>query len=63
MAITNLEALTADHAITPAGKKTLRRSKTGNLMGYVSGKFWMNFGDYFDHQAQTAANEWKAEKH
>jgi hypothetical protein len=60
MRILNLDALTADHAMIPAGKKTLRRSKTGNLMGYVSGKFWINFGDYFDPQAQAAANEWKS---
>lgn len=47
---------------SPKGKRTLRRMRTGNLCGYVSGKFWINFGDYFAEHVQRAAAEWVAKE-
>ena len=43
---------------TPAGKRTLRRTVYGALNGYVSGKFWCNFGEAHDAWSEREANEW-----
>ncbi len=42
----------------PKGKKTIRRTGRGSVCGYVGGKFWINFGDWFDPWAQSLAQKW-----
>lgn len=41
---------------TPAGKRTVRQNVYGNWNGYVSGRFWKNFG--CDCVAGREAQEW-----
>lgn len=43
---------------TPKGKRSVRRTVWGNLNGYVSGKFWITFGDAFDQESQRKAEAW-----
>ena len=46
---------------TPKGKRSVRRSVYGNLNGYVSGRFWVSFGEAFDGPAEREAEAWLAE--
>ena len=43
---------------TPTGKRTLRRTVRGSLNGYVSGKFWCNFGHALDSWVESEAQAW-----
>lgn len=47
---------------TPKGKRTIRRTVAGSIVGYVAGKLWINFGDSFDPYAEGKAKEWVEEK-
>ena len=40
------------------GKKTIRRTIRGNLMGFIGRHFWINFGDAHDPNANRMAQEW-----
>lgn len=51
---------TIDEDPTPAGKRSVRRSVRGSLIGYVAGRMWTNFGDAFDGEAQRRAEAWLA---
>ena len=42
----------------PKGKRIIRRTVRGSLCGYIGRKFWINFGEAFDHAAQQRAEEW-----
>lgn len=43
----------------PVGKRTVRGNIWGNLNGYVSGKFWITFGDCHSAPVQRDAEEWR----
>lgn len=45
---------------TPKGKRSVRRSRYGNLNGYVAGRFWHTFGDAFAPWVQREADAWLA---
>ena len=42
------------------GKRTLRRTVRGSLMGYVGRSLWANFGEVFDPAAESRAAAWLA---
>jgi len=42
----------------PKGKKSIRRTVRGSVCGYISGKMWINFGEWFDPYAQSIAQKW-----
>lgn len=46
---------------TPKGKRSIRRTIYGNLNGYVSGKFWVTFGEAYTTAAEEKAEEWMKE--
>ena len=43
---------------TPEGKRTIRRTVRGSIMGYINGKFWVNLGDCYDPNAEADAEVW-----
>lgn len=43
---------------TPAGKRSLRRTVYGAINGYVSGKFWCNFGEAHCPWCEREADQW-----
>lgn len=43
---------------TPKGKRTIRRTNAGNLIGYIGGRLWVNFGDVFAPDTRERANAW-----
>lgn len=47
-----------DNDKMPAGKKSLRRTVRGSLIGYISGKPWINFGNWDDPWAQSLGQKW-----
>lgn len=46
----------------PTGKRTIRRTVRGSLMGYIGRVQWINFGEAFDPCAEDRASEWVNEK-
>lgn len=44
----------------PKGKRTIRRTVAGSLVGYVGRHMWANFGEAFDPAAEDRANRWRA---
>lgn len=42
----------------PKGKKTVRRTVRGSLIGYIGRTQWINFGEAFDPCAEDRAQEW-----
>lgn len=44
---------------TPKGKRTVRGNIYGNLVGYVSGRRWIEFGDRWSQINQETAEEWR----
>lgn len=47
-----------DNESTPAGKRTIRITVRGSVMGYVAGKPWCNFGERSDPIAHERAEAW-----
>ncbi len=45
---------------TPKGKRSIRRTVRGSLMGYIGRTQWENFGEVFDPAAEDRAAEWLA---
>jgi hypothetical protein len=43
---------------TPKGKRRIRSSIWGNVNGYVSGKFWITFGQTHDVWVAAQAQAW-----
>lgn len=43
---------------TPKGKRTIRNNIYGNLVGYVAGKRWEEFGDCYSEGNKRAAALW-----
>lgn len=43
---------------TPKGKRSIKRSVYGNLNGYVSGRYWVTFGESYDPNAEEDAEAW-----
>ena len=42
------------------GKRTIRRTVRGSLIGYVGRSLWANFGETFDPAAERRATDWLA---
>lgn len=49
-----------DNETEPKGKKSVRITVAGSVVGYIAGKFWISFGERSDPHAFTLANEWLA---
>ena len=47
---------------SPAGKRTIRRTVRGSLLGFIGRHLWANFGEAFDPAAERRAAEWLAEQ-
>lgn len=47
---------------TPTGKRSVRRNIWGNLVGYVSGRRFWEFGQAYDAGNETTAKAWAAGK-
>lgn len=43
----------------PKGKRTVRGNIWGNLVGYIGGKRWKEFGDRWNKSNQDDAEEWR----
>ena len=43
---------------SPAGKRTIRRTVRGSLLGFIGSSFWANFGEAFDPEAERRAAAW-----
>ena len=43
---------------TPKGKRTLKTTIYGNLVGYVGGKRWEEFGDCYSECNKNVAAAW-----
>lgn len=46
----------------PKGKRTIRRTVRGSLIGYIGRIQWVNFGEVFDPCAEDRASEWLSGK-
>lgn len=44
----------------PKGKRTVRRTVRGSLVGYIGRVQWINLGEAFDPAAENRAAEWLA---
>lgn len=42
------------------GKRTIRRTVRGSLLGFIGSNFWANFGEAFDPAAERRAADWLA---
>jgi hypothetical protein len=45
---------------TPKGKRTVKHNIYGNLVGYVGGKRWEEFGDAYCRMNRAEAAAWAA---
>ena len=43
---------------TPKGKRTIRYTVRGSIMGYIGRTRWECFGERFDPHAEQIAQEW-----
>jgi hypothetical protein len=50
-----------DETETPTGKRTVRRTVRGSLIGYIGRVQWINFGEAFDPHAEQMAKDWVGE--
>ena len=48
-----------NEAIT-TGKRTIRTTVRGSVIGYIGGKFWLNLGERENPQTDTLAAEFLA---
>lgn len=45
----------------PEGKRTIRYTVRGSIVGYIGRRNWMTFGERFEPGAEAAADAWVKE--